>query len=295
MYHFSDVNNIVSILETNYLYSRNLAIEKSLLKVDIASKGIISITRNQVKSFVRLYFRPRTPTQYRNEGIRPINQRENQAHCPVPIYLMFDSAPILSLPESKFSDGNLAKKKSFYTEDIKKLFKFPFKLIYHDSFFHDENEKDRVVAHRNAEVIILGSLNLVSLKYLFCRSDAEKDTFLNLLSDKASQSWSSKIYVDSETNLFWKEWTYIEKVMLSSNYVILQFPPDSKPPGPFTIKLERHDLITDEIISGKITPFMCAGRRTIKFKKESYEYYIKIFLDNDLVYYGYYEHDDLPF
>ena len=294
LYHFSDVNNIVSILETHYLYSRNLAIEKGLLKVDIASTEVISNTKDQIMNFVRLYFRPRTPTQYKNEGVRPIDQREIHAHCPIPIYLMFDSEPILSHPESKFSNRNLAKKKSTYTGNIKKLLKFPFELIYHDSFFQDINEKEKIVAHRNAEVIIPNSINLDSLKFIFCRSYAEKDTLLNSLSKNASESWSGKIYVDSENNLFLKNWTFVEKAILSRGYIILHFPPDSKTPGPFTLRIVRHDLNTDEIISGEITPFMCEGRKTIKFKNNSEEYSIKVFLDNDLVYFGLHDQADLP-
>lgn len=295
LFHFSDINNIISILETNHLYSRNLAIKKDLLIVDIASEEVISKTKYEIKNFVRLYFRPKTPTQYRNEGIRPLNQREIHSHCPVPIYLMFDSASILSLPNSKFSKGNLAKKDTSYTDDIKKLYQFPFNLIYHDSFFHDEIEKKRVIRHRNAEVIIPKSLNLDSLKLIVCRSEAEKDTLLNLLNKNSWLKWNSKISVDRKNYLFCKEWTYVEKAIMGSNYIILDFPPDSKTPGPFTLKLERRDLITDELISGKISQFMCEGRKRINFKQDSKEYSIKIFLDNDMAYWGFYDYDDLPF
>ena len=295
LYHYSDVNNIVSILESNHLYSRKLALEKGLLKVDIASSGIISNTRNRIKSFVRLYFRPKTPTQYRNEGIRPISQRELDSHCPVPIYLIFDSEHLLSLPESKFSKGNLAIFGKSFTDDLSKLFDFPFDLIYHDTSVYDEDEKRKVVAHRNAEVIIPNSLNLNYLKHIVCRSSAEKDTLLNLLSDDSYQAWKSKITIDTKNYFFWKKWTYVEEVILSSSYLILQFPPDSKSPGPFKLNIERHNRVTDDITSGEIPQIMCEGRKRINFKKDSEEYSIKIHLDDDLIYSDSYEYYDLPF
>lgn len=69
-YHYTDIHNAINILKEGKLYSRNLAIEKGLMVNDNASEEVISNTRSSVFDCVRLYFRPKTPTQYYNEGYK---------------------------------------------------------------------------------------------------------------------------------------------------------------------------------------------------------------------------------
>jgi len=95
VYHFTDVHNAASIIRSGYLYSRAEAEQRGLMKVDNASPEIIQRTRPEHLQYVRLYFRPRTPTHYRNEGIRPINQRKLVAHCPIPVYFCLDALTVL--------------------------------------------------------------------------------------------------------------------------------------------------------------------------------------------------------
>ncbi|NOK63725.1 MAG: DUF4433 domain-containing protein [Chloroflexi bacterium AL-W] len=88
IYHFTDVNNAVQIITTGYLYSHAECEKQGIMVVDNASPEIINQTRLDYLNYVRLYFRPRTPTQYRNEGIRPFSKRELDAHCPIPNFLL---------------------------------------------------------------------------------------------------------------------------------------------------------------------------------------------------------------
>jgi hypothetical protein len=108
LFHFTDIRNAVSILREGALLSRQEATERGVMVTDNASQEIISQTDDKWQDHVRLYFRPRTPTQYRNEGFRPSDQRELGAHCPVPVYFLFDSFQVLSREDSLFSGGNLA-------------------------------------------------------------------------------------------------------------------------------------------------------------------------------------------
>ena len=91
VFHFTDLQNAVSILKTGALFSRVETQNLGLMDTDNASQEILGSTDNEYKDYVRLYFRPKTPTQFHNEGFRPINQRWQGAHCPVPIYFLFDS------------------------------------------------------------------------------------------------------------------------------------------------------------------------------------------------------------
>lgn len=56
-----------------------------------------------------LYFRPRTPTQFHNEGIRPPLQRgQSGAHCPVPIFFVL----VVHRPPRPASDSSSAVSKA---------------------------------------------------------------------------------------------------------------------------------------------------------------------------------------
>lgn len=115
LYHFTDVQNAANILQTGYLYSRHEAQRQGMMTVDNASPTVIQQTLAEHYQYVRLYFRPRTPTQYLNEGIRPLSQRElGGAHCPVPVFFCFDALSVLSQSETLFSNGNMGSNRVEY-------------------------------------------------------------------------------------------------------------------------------------------------------------------------------------
>lgn len=108
LFHFTDIQNAVSILKEGALINRNEAQARGLMITDNASPEIIANTADELKNYVRLYFRPRTPTQASNEGFRPPQQRDYNAHCPVPVYFIFDSKDVLARPDVCFTAGSLA-------------------------------------------------------------------------------------------------------------------------------------------------------------------------------------------
>jgi len=69
-FHFTDILNAVSILKTGAIVSRNYAQQNGIMINDNASSSVIENTSASVENNVRLYFRPRTPTQYYNEGFQ---------------------------------------------------------------------------------------------------------------------------------------------------------------------------------------------------------------------------------
>lgn len=190
VFHFTDILNAVKILNDGVMFSR-LQLEKNKeLITDIASKAVIESTDLKWKDYVRFYFRPRTPTQFNNEGFRPEDQRRLASHCPVPIFFIFDSKAILTNKTTCFSDGNLAA--GAQTGETAQFFlSLPFEKIYHDQGLTEE-EKRNIVFHRHAEVIIPKSLDLSSLKFIWCRSQAEFETLLYLLLPKTRQIWGKK-------------------------------------------------------------------------------------------------------
>ena len=244
LFHFTDVGNAVNILQTGELLSRTEAEASGQMLTDNASPEIIEQTDERWKDYVRLYFRPRTPTQYRNEGLRPIAQRElGGSHCPTPIYFLFDSASILCHPGTVFSEGNLATGTEAYG-DAEAFKKIPFEKVYHDTWF-DPQDRSTIIFHRNAEVTVPNRLDLSSLKFVLCRSQAECDTLLYLLPRNTRMRWIRNISLDTRMNLFFRRWTFVEEAELSRTEITFRFNRSTLTPGPFHTLVSISETMTN--------------------------------------------------
>ncbi|MCC6315464.1 MAG: DUF4433 domain-containing protein [Thermomicrobiales bacterium] len=100
LFHVTDVHNARSILSMGRLLCREVLQDRGIAGPQTAAPRIIATTAPWVHQHVRLYFRPRTPTRWRNEGIRPRGEIWQGAHCPVPVALLFDAKSILGMAGS---------------------------------------------------------------------------------------------------------------------------------------------------------------------------------------------------
>jgi hypothetical protein len=241
VYHFTDVHNAASIVQSGHLYSRAEAERRELMRVDNASPEIIQRTQPEHLKYVRLYFRPRTPTQYCNEGIRPINQRElGGAHCPIPVYFCFDGLTVLALDETEFSDGNMGSARASHSGEREFFLNIPFHLVFHNRWFTPD-ERDEIVFRRHAEVLVPGSLPLdPALKFIACRSVAERQTLLHLLPASLHRQWAPHIRL-GERGLFERRWTFVEEVVVVDDQVIFHFNPNTQTPGPFQVSFSYRE------------------------------------------------------
>lgn len=292
-FHYTDIRNAIEILKSEKLICRSKLEEKGIMPVDNASQIIISNTQDSVKDFIRLYFRPKTPTQFRNEGIRPIDKRQLESHCPVPVFFLFDLKKLLIQENSQFSEGNLAK---FGTSGLcstaKQLKKFDFEKIFHTGSF-SQVERDDIISHRNAEIVIPNELDLSALKFIVCRSPAEKETFLNLLPRNVFAKWSSKIFVETKVNLFERKWVFVQSSYLTSKSATINFSPDAIYPSPFTLTARLKGKREDQ---RNYNNFTANGVIIFEFDYAVPNYEIELKLDENLVYFGKYRDiDDIPF
>ncbi|WP_424475372.1 DarT ssDNA thymidine ADP-ribosyltransferase family protein [Oceanobacillus kimchii] len=294
LYHFSDIENIVSIINTNYLASRNYALEHGLMKNDNASSEVINQTIDDNKNYVRFYFRPKTPTQYRNEGLKSnYKSYEFKAHCPVPIFLVFNSKKILGLKESKFVETNLALNPKICTS-IDELEKFDFERIFHLGATNDRE----IFKKRHAEVLLKDKCNLDHLEFLVCRSYAEKETLLNLLGEK-NITLDKKVRVDSKGLFFNKERAYIESIKLENNRVEIQHSNFNSLTNQDNLYIEYIRIDTDEKFSKNLNPSNINTPLILRLKDVEKRYKLKVFLNNKLIYCGIYDKSkigsNLPF
>ncbi len=284
LFHYTALENVISILESGVLCSRKEAISRNLLTKDSASASVLDSTSDVYKSYARLYFRPKTPTQYSNEGIRPCGTLVHNAHCPVPVFLLFGSEDVLTRASTKFSNGSLAGHspgrvgmKASYFE------KLPFDQIYHNSRL-EMQEKQRLVASRHAEVIVPGQLDLEPLRFIWCRSEAEKETLVSCLSETQRNQWANKVFHGKKYDLFFSKWSYVDQVELDETGGRLSFNRNTTTPGPFDLEVSVEDHDTGKTLRHREEKFMVGPSMSLKFKSPIPNYTIELRLDGYLAY-----------
>jgi hypothetical protein len=247
VYHFTDVHNAASIIQRGCLYSRVEAERQGLMQVNGASPEIIQQTVPEHLEYVRLYFRPMTPTQFRNEGIRPIHRRElGGAHCPIPVYFCFDALTVLAQDDTEFSNGNMGSARALHSGERDFFLSIPFHLVFHNRWFTPE-ERDEIVFRRNAEVLVPDSLSLnPALKFIACRSVAERQTLLQLLPADLRRQWAPRIRL-GERALFFRRWTFVEETIVVDDQVLFRFNPNTRTPGPFDVTFSYCEAGTEPV------------------------------------------------
>ena len=284
VFHYAALENAISILETGALYSREEAISRGLLSKDSASASVLASTSDTYKSYARLYFRPKTPTQHSNEGIRPRDAFVHDAHCPVPVFLLFDSRDVLTRASTGFSSGSLAgyspgrvgMKASFFE-------KLPFNKIYHNSGLK-EDEKREIIASRHAEVIVPGQLDLEPLRFIWCRSEAEKETLLSLLSETQQNQWANRVFHGKKYDLFFSRWSYVDRVALDETGARFSFNRNTSGPGPFELEVTVEDHDTSQTLRYRKEDFRADDRVSLEFPNPIPNYTITLHLDGCLAY-----------
>ena len=298
--HYTDIQNAARILSSGFLYSRQHLEDTQRLAVSSGSDEVLAGTQSWIKNCVRLYFRPKTPTQYHVEGVKCaqnlLRSRFSDAHCPVPIFFLFDSAEILSREDCWFSDRGLASSNYEIMSTAQELVDLEWLKIYHTGRFdRSRPEETDIASRRMAEVVVPDRLDLRSLKWIYCRSEAEKDTLLHLLTDALRPQYERRIVATTRSDLFFRQQTYLESVRMDSEAAYLSFSPDTQSQGPFHLQViirSDHNIRqreNDEFLLQK-------GKYRWKIYTGFDDYELEIRLDEHLFFRNrHIEVDDIPF
>lgn len=225
-YHYTDIQNIVSILSQGYLYSRTDATSRNVMRNDNASVQVINMTSTNVISDVRFYFRPLTPTQYHNEGFKHPDIRydgDPNANVPVPVFLAFDLELLLLTPGVSFSETSLAGHGSRLCNTPEEFAHFNFDQIYKNGWMEDPVMEKRF---RQAEIVVRHSFPIDRcLHAIFCRNEVEKITLLNLLRDRDIDAYARyKDFISvCRQNMFECNGLYISDCRHYGNVLIIHF------------------------------------------------------------------------
>ena len=288
LFRSDHVENTAAILNRGKLFSRAVAERQQLIVKDSGSPSHIAQLTSDQRHYVRLYFRPRTPTQYANEGIRPKQEIKYDAHMPVPVYLLF-SIRLLMEKGVQFTRGRL-EESSEIGETVEFLKQTNFKAVYHDSGVGALGTTGRsdILNARHAEVLIKDKLSLDTLKHIVCRSSPERDTLLNLLTVDARAKWINRIIVDEgRRRLFYKRGTFVQDVNLSATKSRFTFYSniDKDWRKPFGLQIEWK---SNDWNGTHTNPQFIVEPRPLDFDLGSPKagYQVRVTFNNDLAYQG---------
>ena len=221
-YHFSNLDNAVSIVSSGVLYSRNKATIMDLMKNENASRQVIDITSEDIKTKARFYFRPLTPTQYHTEGFKHEKLRYNGSNMPVPIFLVFDLEKLLSTPGVLFSETSQAGHGSLEMNGIEAFEALDFEKIYSNGYYEDPDIK----SYRHAEILYPDMLPIDEyIRFILCRNSLERNTFMNLLKEKDPsrfQKYKSIIKI-CPSDMFYRNGLYVEDILYNDNKMSIEF------------------------------------------------------------------------
>ncbi|WP_035764692.1 DarT ssDNA thymidine ADP-ribosyltransferase family protein [Butyrivibrio sp. NC2002] len=228
LYHFSDIHNIVNILEEGIVLSRNEAKKNGKMISDNSSERVISRTKEEVFDYARLYFRPLTPTQYHSEGYKPemVRDIEMNASCPVPVFLVFDADAILSMDNCYFVEQGIAgfgHEKQEGTDAFKRLH---FEKIYDNTVYSGERWQSEK-KYRMSEVIRKEGFPLEgNLKGIVCRSEAERAMLRHLLRERSATIYEKyKPMIDVRPNFecFFYNGIFVKNLRIHNGLLDIDF------------------------------------------------------------------------
>ncbi|MBL8131838.1 MAG: DUF4433 domain-containing protein [Anaerolineae bacterium] len=298
-FHFTDLRNAAAILSDERLYSRAQVSLHHPDFQDSASADVLGQTKSDLKRYVRFYFRPRTPTLHYNEGFLPRSIESPTAHCPVPVYLLFDLSALLCRADSRFTRETLAG----YTpgallKSVDVFRTMPFEDIFHDSAF-PPHERDRFVRSRHAELVVPNEIDLTHLKAIWCRSPAEYRTLRAIAPPEVWQKWGARITARADYNLFFRKRLFVKDASLDSNGIRFTFntPQQAMQEGQYVIRLEIDDFVHDRRYVQQL-PFDSLMSKHVSLKQigSPDHYAVRLFINDHLAYADtYYGVDDVPF
>ncbi len=268
LFRSDHVENAAAILNTGRLLSRAAAEHGHLIPVDSGSPHYVGHLSSAHRNLVRLYFRPRTPTQYVNEGIRPQGEIQYDAHMPVPVYLLFASS-LLAEQGVSFTKGRLTEAAEV-GESVR---------------------RSTILNARHSEVVVQNELPLDQLKHIVCRSAPERETLLNLLSTSARHKWLTRIHTDEgDRRLFEKRGTFVQRADLSNAASRFWFYSNipRKMRGPFDLRIKWS---LDGRAAGARQENFTVSNAPVAYSlgQSAPTYSVRVWLDNNLAYFGHFD------
>jgi hypothetical protein len=202
----------------------------------------------------------------------------------MPIVLVFESVPILTADGTRFTPDNAASAAAIPGDTAEFLRNIPFQRVYHAGAMM-QAEKADITYRRCAEVLVPNELGLDHLRRVLCRSQAEHETLLDLLTEEARTVFANRIGVSDRVH--YKQWTFLEGVDKSAELVTFRFYPFSNTPQPFLVRAEFRDANNQLRGHWEQLNFCANGKQGVSIAQlQLAEYRVQLTLDGLLAYSG---------
>lgn len=208
LFHHAPLENAAAILASGMLRSRNDP--NNPRPRDVAAREV-NAAREHAHDRVRLYFRPKTPTQYHIEGIRKSGECRfgDETHAPVLVMFILNAQHILSMPDTQFCDRNMQRGDAIPGDTEAYFADIPFAKVYHEG---PTGGDEAITYHRCAEVLPRSPLDLDHcLKAVLFRSEPERDTLLTLLGRDRAR-WAGRCYVSDALKASEKRYSFVQEI-----------------------------------------------------------------------------------
>ncbi len=292
LFRHERVENAAAILRSGQLLCRADAAAHNF--VDVAPADIIA-ARADAQQFVRLYFRPKTPTQYHIEGIRKRADLYRDRHAPILVSFVFRAANVLCARGTQFSDGNM-QSEAANTGGTDAFFQsIPFARVYHEGpFISGSIEGVSIIHARCAEVLVNSPLGLDgNLIAILCRSSAERQTLLHL-AGRLDAGLVSRIRVFRELGIFNRQFAYVESVSVTGEGMSFSLHPrvDSKPVDFRTRITDKNGAVVLQSSRNGLDP---SKKWVVRDAIAPGGYVATIWLEDEIAYKATADIDELPF
>ncbi len=177
-HHYTDITNLVEIIRTGKLLSRNKAMELGF--TDAADQYVLSHTYIHIMNYVRFYYKENTPTIYKNEGIKVKNEAP---HMPIPVLMLFNEN-IIFHQEIAFLSGGGGNPNSKFTKDISIAESFDWNVIFYRGpiprcencivSIGNDTSGASITNKKNAEFLYLNEIKIENISKIIFRAPADK-------------------------------------------------------------------------------------------------------------------------
>jgi hypothetical protein len=288
-YHFTDLNNIPSILQNNVIYSRRDAESQRLIASEVGDAEILSRTAADIQEYVRFYWRPRTPMLYGIEGIRASDQYLYKGRCAIPVYLCVPLAELFVNPTVRFSDRNAASPYVNFGSTLEFIQGIPFEKVFHDRVFAP-SDRDEIIARRQAEIQVHHSFQLTPNTFILVRSPAELSMLREKLPATIYGMWNNRIRISTRVPAFFKRWLFVDRIERHGDSVHLYWNSQAtvKAVGKVTLRVRFENLDTGYSVDMHQPPIQWDGTPELHYNGlKSYTWRITVRIEDTVAYTGF--------
>lgn len=284
--HFTDFTNLESIFNSGFLAGREYCETNKINFLDAADREVIERTSLNVLKCTRFYYKEKTPTLYRNEGIKVSNSRP---HVPIPVYLLFDEE-LLYLDNTVFTDCNAGSTYCNFRKSGDFFENMGWDVIFHRGPMYEGDDRMYITRKRNAELLSLNPVPINYLRKIIFRCEADRKRAVNLFGD-------SELYKVDKT-IFNNHNNYIDDYSIElkedSIKIILRF---NRLIANYNLKVDilndknkvinydirEKELVSKDIFNREIEDFKMASSVEIEYKEKLEQFYsLKVYLNDNL-------------